>query len=81
MVQTRHPAASPAIAMSPDDVEPYLKAAAAALSLPLPTEYLPGVKAWFEQAAIHAQLIDAVELEPHHESAATFEPVSSGDAS
>ncbi len=81
MVKTRHPAASPASAMSPDDIEPYLTAAAAALTLPLPAEYRLGVKACFEQAATQAQLLDAIELEPHHENAASFEPVVPGESS
>jgi len=62
--------------MSSDEVEALVDAAAAALALPISTEYRPGVLRHFALAAAMAELIDAVPLAPHDEPAVNFTPLS-----
>ena len=61
--------------MTPQEAGKYVDATAAALGLPLRSDHRPGVLRYFELAAGFAAVVDAVPLEPHHESAATFVPV------
>ena len=62
--------------MKPTGIENYVDAAAATLGLPLRQDHRPGVLRYFELAAGFAALLEAVPLEPHHENATTFVPVS-----
>jgi len=62
--------------MSPAQVEAYVDAASAILDLNLEAAHRPGVLRYFALAADMAALVDAVPLEPHHEAAVHFTPIS-----
>ena len=80
MVQLRRPPAEPVPLMNDADVETYLQAAAIALGLKLSPDFRAGDRASFEQALAHASLLDTLEIDSHHESAAIFVPVGPDDA-
>lgn len=61
--------------MTPQQIEAYVDAAAAALALPIAAEHRPGVLRYFALAAEMAAVVDAVPLAPHDEPAASFAPV------
>ena len=61
--------------MTPAQTEAYVDAAATALGLGLRTEHRPGVIGFFTLAAGMAELVEAVPLETHAESAMAFAPV------
>ncbi|WP_295542954.1 AtzG-like protein [uncultured Pseudacidovorax sp.] len=67
--------------MTPQQIEAYVDAAAAALDLPLAPEHRAGVLRYFALAADMAALTEAVDLMPHDESALRFEPVAPGGQS
>lgn len=60
--------------MTPQQIEAYVDAAAAALELPLAAEHRPGVLQFFALAAGMAAVVDQVPLAPHDESAVHFLP-------
>ncbi|APW37733.1 hypothetical protein RD110_11420 [Rhodoferax koreense] len=62
--------------MSPAQIEAYVDAASALLDLTIETAHRPGVLRYFGLAADMAALVDAVPLEPHHEAAVHFTPIS-----
>ena len=62
--------------MSPEQIEAFVDASAAALELNLRPEHREGVLRYFALAADMAQLLDAVPLDPHVEPAVNFVPVS-----
>jgi len=64
--------------MTPQQIEAYVDAAAAALDLPIAPEHRPGVLRYFALAADMAALTEAVDLAPHDESALRFDPVAPG---
>ena len=61
--------------MTPQQMETYVDAAAAALDLPLHPDHRPGVLSYFALAAGFAELLQAVPLGSHDESAMRFVPV------
>lgn len=61
--------------MTPEEIEAYVDAAAAALALPVAPEHRPGVLAYFALAAGYADLLNTQPLGPGDESAAGFVPV------
>jgi hypothetical protein len=62
--------------MTPEAIEAYVDAAAAALDLPISAAHRPGVLRYFALAASMAELVNAHALGPADESAALFVPVS-----
>jgi len=62
--------------MSPEQIEAYVDASAAALDLRLRPEYRSGVLRYFALAADMAKWVDAVALDVHVEPAVNFTPVS-----
>jgi len=62
--------------MSPEQIEAFVDASAAALELNLRPEHREGVLRYFALAADMAALLDAVPLDPHVEPAVNFVPVS-----
>jgi hypothetical protein len=62
--------------MTPAQIERYVDAAAAALSLPLGPDHRPGVLRFFALAAEFAAVVEAVPLDVHTEPAVSFAPVS-----
>ncbi len=62
--------------MTPEEIEAYVDAAAAALALPIAPEHRPGVLAYFALAAGYADLVNMQTLRPEDESAAGFLPVT-----
>jgi hypothetical protein len=60
--------------MTPEQVETYVDAAAAALELPIAPEHRPGVLQYFALAAGFAAQLQAVPLAPHDEPAVNFAP-------
>ena len=66
--------------MTPEQIEDYVDAAAAALSLPLDAAHRPGVLQFFALAAGFADVVQAVPLAPHDDPALSFVPVSSSGA-
>ena len=62
--------------MSPEQIETYVDASAAALDLRLAPEHRNGVLRYFALAADMAELVEAVPLDAHVESALNFTPVS-----
>ena len=62
--------------MSPEQIEAYVDAAAAALDLRLAPEHRAGVLRYFALAADMAGLVEAVPLDAHVEPAVNFVPVS-----
>ena len=62
--------------MSPEQIETYVDASAAALDLRLAPEHRSGVLRYFALAADMAELVEAVPLDAHVESALNFTPVS-----
>jgi hypothetical protein len=61
--------------MTPAQIETYVDATASALGLRLYADHRPGVLRYFGLAAEFAQLVEAVPLAPHDESAMSFAPV------
>ena len=62
--------------MTPSQIEAYVDAAAAALSLPLSAEHRPGVLRYFALAADMAELLAAQPLAITDDPAEAFAPVS-----
>ena len=62
--------------MNAREIEAYVDAAAAALALPIATEYRAGVLFYFALAASLAEVVQAVPLGPHDDPAGVFIPVS-----
>ena len=62
--------------MTPREIEAYVDAAAAALSLPLSPAHRPGVLHYFALAASMADLIAAHPLTNDDEPAEAFVPIS-----
>jgi hypothetical protein len=62
--------------MTPTQIETYVDAASAALGLTLRRDHREGVLRYFALAAGFADIVDAVPLAPHDESAMGFMPVS-----
>ncbi|MDM0046526.1 DUF4089 domain-containing protein [Variovorax dokdonensis] len=62
--------------MTPEQIEKFVDASAAALDLRLRPEHRDGVVRYFGLAADLAALLDAVPLAPHVEPAVQFMPVS-----
>jgi hypothetical protein len=62
--------------MSPDQIENYVDAAAAALTLPLDPTHRAGVLRYFALAAQFADVVQAVELDASTEPAMAFVPVA-----
>ncbi|HSV61203.1 MAG TPA: DUF4089 domain-containing protein [Variovorax sp.] len=62
--------------MSPEQIEAYVDACAAALDLRLAPEHRVGVLRYFALAADMAELVEAVPLDAHVEPAVNFTPVS-----
>jgi hypothetical protein len=60
--------------MTPEALEAYLDASAAALALPIAPEHRPGVLRYLALAADFAAQVDAVPLTPHDEPAVNFVP-------
>jgi hypothetical protein len=69
-----------AAAMTPEQIETYVDAAAAALALPLDPAHRPGVLQFFALAAGFADVVHAVPLAPHDDPALSFVPVSAPGA-
>ena len=62
--------------MSPEQIEAYVDASAAALDLRLAPEHRVGVLRYFALAADMAELVEAVPLDVHIDPAVTFTPVA-----
>ncbi|WP_342130319.1 AtzG-like protein [Hydrogenophaga sp. OTU3427] len=62
--------------MSPDQIEAYVDAAAAALALPLEPAHRDGVLRYFALAAQFADQVQAVELDASAEPSMSFVPLS-----
>ena len=62
--------------MTPDRIESYVDAAAAALGLRLRADHRPGVLRYFALAAEFAALVEAVPLQAQDEAAVQFVPVA-----
>ncbi len=62
--------------MTPQQMETYVDAAAAALELPLSPVHRPGVLQFFALAAGFAEQLQAVPLGAHDDPAPVFVPVS-----
>jgi hypothetical protein len=62
--------------MSPDQIENYVDAAAAALALPLDPTHRAGALRYFALAAQFADVVQAVELDASTEPAMAFVPVA-----
>jgi len=62
--------------MTPEEIEAYVDAAAAALALPIAPEHRPGVLAYFALAAGYADLVNMQAFGIEDESAAGFVPVA-----
>jgi hypothetical protein len=60
--------------MTPEQVQAYVDAAAAALELPLAPEHRPGVLRYFALAAGFAAQLEAVPLKANDEPAVNFVP-------
>ena len=60
--------------MTSDETEQYVKAAAAALELPIAPAHLPGVLLNFERLAAIAAAVNAFPLGPQDEPAPRWEP-------
>jgi hypothetical protein len=63
-------------ALTPEALEAYLDASAAALVLPIAPEHRPGVLRYLALAAGFAAQVDAVPLTPHDEPAVNFVPAA-----
>ena len=66
--------------MTPQQIEAYVDAAAAALALDLDPAHRPGVLQFFALAASMADTLAQVPLTPHDESAVHFTPLTPGGA-
>ena len=66
--------------LTPPEIEHYVDAAAAALSLPLSPAHRPGVLNYFALAASMAELVGAHPLAPADEPAESFVPISPAGA-
>ena len=62
--------------LTPPEIENYVDAAAAALSLPLSAAHRPGVLNYFALAASMAELVGAHPLAVSDEPAESFVPIS-----
>jgi hypothetical protein len=62
--------------MTPEEIERYVDAAAAALQLPLAPAHRPSVLHYFALAASMADLVNAQVLIPEDEPAPVFLPLS-----
>jgi len=62
--------------MSPEQIEAYVDAAAAALQLPIAAPHRPGVMQYFALAASMAELLAAHPLALDDEPAETFVPIA-----
>ena len=62
--------------MTPQQMETYVDAAAAALDLPLSAAHRPGVLQFFALAAGFAEQLQAVPLGAHDDPAPVFVPVA-----
>jgi hypothetical protein len=62
--------------MTPEQIEKFVDASAAALDLQLRPEHRDGVLRYFALAADLAALVQAVPLAPHVEPAVQFVPIS-----
>ena len=62
--------------MTPQQIEAYVDAAAAALDLRLRPDHREGVLRYFTLASEFAAIVDAVPLQLNDESAVHFTPVS-----
>ena len=67
--------------MTPEQIEAYVDAAAAALQLPLSPAHRPGVLHYFALAASMAERVAAQPLGTTDEPAETFVPVSPANGS
>ena len=65
--------------MSPQSIEAYVEAAAAALEVPLAPEHRPGVLSYFALAAGLAELVMALPLGRDDDPAPAFVPIAPGD--
>jgi hypothetical protein len=65
-------------AMSPEQIEAYVDASAAALDLRLQPGHRAGVLRYFGLAAEMAALLESVPLDAHVEPAVNFTPVAPG---
>lgn len=65
--------------MTPDQIEAYVDAAAAALQLPLSDAHRPGVIQYFALAARMADLVAAQPLDITDDPAETFIPIPPGE--
>ncbi|CAN5344897.1 hypothetical protein BH09PSE5_BH09PSE5_32480 [soil metagenome] len=63
-------------AMTPEQIESYVDATSSLLGLNLSKAHRPGVLGFFALAKGYADIVNAVELEPHQDSAMRFEPIS-----
>ena len=61
--------------MTPKQIEAYVDAAAAALDLRLRPDHRAGVLRYLALADEFAAIVEAVPLDPHHESSVHFSPV------
>lgn len=61
--------------MTPERLEAYVDAAAAAIDLPIPADLRPGVLRYFALAAEMAALVEGLPLGPHDEPAEAFVPI------
>ncbi len=66
--------------MTPEQIETYVDAAAAAMALPLSPEHRPGVLQFFALAASMAAQVEQVPLAPHDEAAVHFLPIEPSSA-
>ncbi|MBL8385609.1 MAG: DUF4089 domain-containing protein [Burkholderiales bacterium] len=60
--------------MTSDEIEAYVRAAAAALELPITAEQMPGVLANFARLAAVAAPVNAFDLGPADEAAPVWRP-------
>jgi hypothetical protein len=65
--------------MTPQQIEAYVDAAAAALGLPLAAEHRPGVLHYFGLAASLADLVNGLALTAADEPAGAFAPIAAQD--
>lgn len=65
--------------MTPEQIEAYVDAAAAALQLPLSEAHRPGVIQYFTLAARMADLVAAQPLDLTDDPAETFIPIPPGE--
>jgi len=66
--------------MTPEQIEAFVDASAAALDLSLRPEHRPGVLGFLALAAEMAAIVESVPLAPHVEPAVQFTPVAPREA-